>query len=353
MDGNAIILTGGLLTTPAAKTAHGLVRGTDRYLIQGVIDPTAAGQDAGTLVDGKVRNIPIHASVAEFMDHGSASYCIVGIANAGGKLPPDLLPEIKQAIQGGMSIVCGLHEFLSDHPEIAPLAAKHQVSLIDVRKPQKRENLHFWSGAIFDVKCPKIAVMGIDCAVGKRTTARFLTEACQEAGIHAQMIYTGQTGWMQGGKYGFILDSTLNDFVSGELEHAIVSCYQETNPDVIFVEGQAALRNPSGPCGSEYLVSGNMDGVILQIIPHREHYKGWGQFGLKIPPISQEIALIEMYGSKVLAVTINTQQLTPEQAQHYKQHYQEELQLPVILPVEEGVGELLPLIQTLVANPTS
>ena len=58
------------------------------------------------------------------------------------------------------------------------------------------------------------------------------------------MIYTGQTGWLQGGKYGFIFDSTLNDFVSGELEHAILTCYEETNPDVILIEGQSALRNP-------------------------------------------------------------------------------------------------------------
>ena len=349
MDGNAIILTGGLLLTPAAKTAHGLIRGTERYNIQAIIDPKSAGQDAGILVDGTARNIPIYATVEEFLQHGQADHCIVGIANAGGKLPPDLMPEIRQAIQGGMSIVCGLHEFLSDHPEIGPLAAKHGVKLIDVRKPRPRSELHFWSGAIFDVSCSKIAVMGIDCAVGKRTTARFLTEACQQQGINAQMIYTGQTGWMQGGKYGFILDSTLNDFVSGELEHAIVSCYKETQPDVIFIEGQAALRNPSGPCGSEYLVSGNVDGVILQVIPHREYYKGWGQFDLKIPPIAQEIALIEMYGSKVLAVTINTQQLTPEEAQQFKSTYEQELNIPVVLPVEEGVDSLIPLITTLVS----
>ena len=40
-------------------------------------------------------------------------------------------------------------------------------------------------------------------------------------------ITSGQTGWMQGGKYGFILDSTVNDFVSGELEKAIVECDRE------------------------------------------------------------------------------------------------------------------------------
>jgi hypothetical protein len=31
--------------------------------------------------------------------------------------------------------------------------------------------LHFWKGEIFKVKAARIAVLGIDCAVGKRTTA--------------------------------------------------------------------------------------------------------------------------------------------------------------------------------------
>ena len=42
------------------------------------------------------------------------------------------------------------------------------------------------------------------------------------------MIYTGQTGKLQGGHYGFILDSTLNDFVSGELESAVMLCEEKT-----------------------------------------------------------------------------------------------------------------------------
>ena len=102
----------------------------------------------------------------------------------------------------------------------------------------------------------------MDCAMGKRTAARMLTQACKKHDINAQMIYTGQTGWLQGGQYGFVFDSTLNDFISGELEHAIITCNKETSPDLILLEGQSALRNPSGPCGSELLVSGNEHAFI-------------------------------------------------------------------------------------------
>ena len=92
-------------------------------------------------------------------------------------------------------------------------------------------------------------------------------ESLRRRGKQAEMIYTGQTGWMQGSPYGFIFDSTVNDFIGGELEKAVLTCAREAKPDYILLEGQSALRNPSGPCGSEYLLSANAKGVILQHAP--------------------------------------------------------------------------------------
>ncbi len=123
------------------------------------------------------------------------------------------------------------------------------------------------------------------------------------------MIYTGQTGWLQGGQYGFIFDSTLNDFVSGELEHAIVSCWEETRPDLILLEGQSALRNPSGPCGPELLISGNAKQVILVHAPKRKYFDNEAHWG-EIPPVETEIALIRQYGAQVLALALNTEGCT-------------------------------------------
>jgi uncharacterized NAD-dependent epimerase/dehydratase family protein len=168
-----------------------------------------------------------------------------------------MLSLIYDAVKKGISVVNGLHEYLNDKADLVALALNTGAQLIDVRKPKSRADLHFWEGTIFNVTAPIIAVIGMDCAMGKRTTARMLKQACLAEGLKAEMIYTGQTGWLQGGQYGFIFDSTLNDFVSGELEHAIVSCWKETNPAMIFLEGQSSLRNPSGPCGIELLISGN------------------------------------------------------------------------------------------------
>jgi uncharacterized NAD-dependent epimerase/dehydratase family protein len=344
----AIVLTDGMLQSSDAKTAHGLIRGTERYAIVAVIDSEQAGQDAGEVLDGIHRNIPVFATVEEAANSmPDIQYCIIGVATVGGKLPAHFMPIIEDCIRRKMGVVNGLHEFLCSKPHLVKLAAQCGVELIDVRKPKDREDLHFWDASIYKVTAPIIAVMGTDCALGKRTTCRLVKQACQAAGIHAEMIYTGQTGWMQGGEYGFIFDSTLNDFISGELEHAIVSCWQETGADVILIEGQAALRNPSGPCGPELLVSGNAKRVILVHAPKRmfyDHLPEWGP----IHSVKSEIELIKMYGSQVIALALNTEACTIEEALDFQTAYEASLQIPVLLPLQQGVEAVVPLIQSLI-----
>jgi len=230
------------------------------------------------------------------------------------------------------------------------LAKEYNVELIDVRKPKNRKDLHFWNAEIYSVKAPIIAVIGTDCALGKRTTCRMVKQACADAKINAQMIYTGQTGWLQGGQYGFIFDSTLNDFISGELEHTIVSCWKETNADVLLIEGQSALRNPSGPCGAEMLVSGNAKHVILVHAPKRKHYEHLAEWGA-IHSVASEIELIKMYGSNVIAVALNTEQCSLEEAFQFQKEYEAELYIPVLLPLQQGVEKIIPVIQSLLKQP--
>jgi uncharacterized NAD-dependent epimerase/dehydratase family protein len=186
----------------------------------------------------------------------------------------------------------------------------------------------------------------MDCATGKRTTARMIREACQKEGFNAQMIFTGQTGWLQGGKYGFIFDSTLNDFVSGEIEHAIVRCWKETSADFILLEGQSSLRNPSGPCGFEFLISGNAKHVILVHAPKRQYFDDEAHFG-KIPSVESEIDLISRLGSKVIALALNTQGCSVEESKFYQAHYENLLNIPVLLPIEEGVEKIILTLKTL------
>jgi uncharacterized NAD-dependent epimerase/dehydratase family protein len=343
--GNALVLTNGLLQTSDAKTAHGLIRGTERFTIVGIIDhEKTAGNDAGELLDGQYRGIPVFAHLSAALTNIThVQYLIIGVATPGGVLPLEMLETVRQAIQKGISIVNGLHEYLSDKPEIAALAARYNVALLDIRRPKQRKDLHFWTGEIYQVKAPIVAVMGMDCAMGKRTTARLIRQACEAEGIRAHMIYTGQTGWLQGGEYGFVFDSTLNDFVSGELEHAIVRCWKETNADLILLEGQSSLRNPSGPCGLEFLISGNAKHVVLVCAPKRRFFDDdphWGE----IPSVASEVNLIHTLGAKVIALAMNTEGCTAEEIQAFQQRYEQELDIPVLLPLQEGVKKLIPAI---------
>ena len=235
-------------------------------------------------------------------------------------------------------------------PEWVALAEKAGVSLIDIRKPKKP--LHFWTGEIQSVRAPRVAVLGTECAVGKRTTARLLVEACCKDGIATQMIYTGQTGWMQGAAHGFILDAVPNDFVGGELEHAIVLADREFSPDLIVLEGQSALRNPCGPCGSEFILCAGARGVILQHAPGREYFHGYEKLGCRIPPVSEEIELIRLLGARTLALTLNGENMEPDELLAERKRLSDQLGIPVVLPLEEGVDALLPLIKQYIAGET-
>jgi uncharacterized NAD-dependent epimerase/dehydratase family protein len=347
MDGIAVVLAPGAFRTDGAKTAHGLVRGSERFDVVGVVDADAAGQDAGVVLDGRARGIPIFASLTEAIAGARRrpDTCIVGVATPGGTLPPALRAFLLEALRAGLHVVNGLHQLAGDDPELAAVAARAGVRIVDVRRAKPRSELHFWTGEIASVRAPRIAVLGTDCAIGKRTTARLLVEACRAEGLKAEMIYTGQTGWMQGSRYGFVLDAVINDFVSGELEHAVVSCDRAESPDLIVIEGQSSLRNPSGPCGAELLVSAQARHVILQHAPGRACFRGRERW--RLPPIDEEVALIRLYGSEVIAVTLNGENISGGALVEAQQELASRLGLPVVRPLEEGGQALLPAVRRL------
>ncbi len=69
IDGPALVYCEGAFNTTNGKTAHGLVRFTERYNVAAVIDSRYTGHDAGEILDGKKNGIPVFASVdAAFED---------------------------------------------------------------------------------------------------------------------------------------------------------------------------------------------------------------------------------------------------------------------------------------------
>jgi uncharacterized NAD-dependent epimerase/dehydratase family protein len=344
MQGRAVVLAPGAFASDRAKTAHGLVRGSDRFEVVAVVDAASAGRDAGEVLDGRRRGIPILASLAEALGSQAApDTCVVGVAMGGGFMPPEVRVLLIEAAQAGLTLVNGLHELCSEDPQISAAAARGGARILDLRRPRPIKELRFWTGEIANVRAPRLALLGTDCAVGKRTTARMLVQACRDQGLRAEMVYTGQTGWMQGARWGFILDATPNDFVAGELEGAVVACDREARPDVIIIEGQSSLRNPSGPCGAELLVSAGSRAAILQHAPGRPCFKGHA--GWEVPSLLQELELIQLYGAQVLAVTLNGDNRSPADIESDKKRLAARLGVPVVAPLADGVSALVPLVR--------
>ena len=308
-EGNAIVYCEGAFNTPNGKTAHGLVRRTLRYNILSVIDSCYASKDAGLILDEKVKNIQIYEDIPSAVNAASisgrtATHMVVGIAPDGGRLSPEAKKDVKIAIDSGLNIDSGLHDFLTEDAEISSLAAKRNVKIRDIRKTPSRNELHFFNGKIEQVTSLKIALLGTDSAVGKRTTAWIIVDSLNASGFNAQFVGTGQTAWMQGAQYCIILDSLINDFVAGEIEHAVWSAWKENNPDFIIIEGQGSLMNPAYPGGFEILAAGRTDVVILQHAPARKEYDGFP--GYEIHSLDKQIRAIELISGKpVIAITIN------------------------------------------------
>ncbi|MFZ1678841.1 MAG: DUF1611 domain-containing protein [Saprospiraceae bacterium] len=343
----AIVYCAGAFNTPNGKTAHGLVRFTERYEVLAVIDPHYAGKDAREVLDGVKTGIPVVKDLDDALEvarkRGGADVFVVGLAPDGGRLPDAARDVVKQAVALGLHVDSGLHDFLSDDPVSSTLANEKGVRIKDIRKPPERKDLHFFSGKIEEVDCLKLAVLGTDSAIGKRTTAWIIVHGLRKAGYKAELIGTGQTAWMQGAKYSIVLDSLINDFVSGEIEHAVHEAWKNEKPDVIILEGQGSLMNPAYPGGFELLAAGRPDYVILQHAPKRVEYDGFP--GYPLHALDHQIKAIEFIsGKKVIAITVNHEEMTPAEIPVACRQITEETGLPAFDVLFSGPDELIQII---------
>lgn len=349
----AVILAEGAFTTPRGKVAHGLVRGTSRFDIRAVVDSTCAGADAGILLDGRPAGIPITTDLlgARILAGRRRPAAILGVAPHGGRMTRQIHGQLVAALHQGFDLVSGLHDFLCDDPVIARIAQRLGATITDVRKPPTDRRLRFWTGEVADVRATRIALLGTDCMVGKRTTARKLVDSLRTAGTSAEMIHTGQTGWMQGGRFGIVLDSLVNDFIPGELEGAILDCAAQADPDVMVIEGQSGMRNPAGAGGGAVLtLSCDAHAIVLQHSPAREFFDGLEKRKHRIPELADEIDLLERFGRQVCAVTLNTRGMDPAIIDAECTRLEASLGIPVIAPLEQGVDRLAQVVRGLGTN---
>lgn len=324
------------------KVANGLARHSDKYQIVGIIDSKKAGLDAGEYLDGIKNGIPVYESVDEAINNleDVPEYFIYGIAPLASFLSKEDREVIFSAMKLGMDIVNGLPEFLTMDEEFIQKSAEYGVKIFDIRKPSDRKDLHNFTGRINEVKAPVIGVMGTDCAVGKRTTAVALVDALREKGLNVAFIATGQTGLLQGAKYGVAVDVLTSGFATGEVENAVVNAYEIDDPDIIVVEGQGALSHPAFTSSSAIVRGAMPNAIIVQHPPRRMNHCDYPN--IPMPTLESEINLIETFSkSKVIGITINHEDMTDAEVNSTVFEYENKYKLPTTDVLKHGCDKLV------------
>lgn len=342
MRETAIIYCEGYLGTMDGKTANGLVRNSKKYQIIGVVDSTRAGVDAGEYIEGQKNGILVFASLVDAINFlGKVpDHFIYGIAPADAFLKENERAIIFEAMEQGMNIVNPLQQFFTDDEDFVKSAAENNVQMLDIRKPPEKADMGIFSGQIFNVPTPVVAVLGTDGAIGKRTTSVLLVKALIDQGYNAAFVATGQTGLIQGAKYGVAIDAIPFQFMIGEIEKEVVKAYENENPDIIVIEGQGAMSHPAyiSSCG---IIRGARPGaIIVQHAPKRENL---GDFDfMKMPKLEDEIELIEMFSkSQVIAITINHENMSDNEIDAAVVEYEQQFKIPATDVLKHGCDKLI------------
>ena len=300
--------------------------------------PTVAIVDSGRPGE-TYEEIPIVASVEEGLAF-EPDTALVGVATQGGRFPPAWRELLKESIAAGLDVENGLHEFLSDDPEMAELASKHGVELRDLRKPPP--GLSVPTGENLRVQAKIVLTVGSDCAIGKKTVAIELDRAARARGLKSEFVPTGQTGIAIAG-WGIAVDAVVADFLAGAAEWLVVEGARRGG-EVLFVEGQGALVHPAYSGVTMGLLHGSAPHAL--VLCHRagaEVVEGYPDHPL--PPLAELVELHEraslpLRPARVAGIALNTHGLSDEDARAAAAAARAETGLPADDPVRFG-GDLL------------
>lgn len=342
MKRNAIIYCESEFGKIDGKVANGLVRHSEQYNILGIIDSTKTGVDAGEHLDGVKNGIPIFSTIKSATDYLGfiPDYFIYGIAPLESFLSQKQREVFFTAMKRGLNIINGMAEYLTEDLEFVQKAKEYNITITDVRKPRPKKELPHFSGKIFGINTPVIAVLGTDSAIGKRTTAVLLREALEQKGVKAIFVSTGQTGVIQGSKYGVAIDVLSSGYATGAVENAVVNACENEDPDIVIVEGQGALSHPAFLSSCAIIKGAQPDAILLQHAPKRKTYCDFPQ--IAIPTLASEIKQLEVFSnSKVIAITINHENMTDVELENVIQTYEGKYQRPTTDVLKYGCSKLV------------
>jgi uncharacterized NAD-dependent epimerase/dehydratase family protein len=313
MERRYLILAPHVFATRAAKTAHGVIAYSSDVTVA-VVDPSNTGRSVRDVLPHLDCDAPIVASVAAGLAYKPTSL-LVGIAPAGGALPPEFRLEIAAALRAGLEIVSGLHTILGDDEEFAELAKAHDSRIWDLRLPPAAP---LFSGAAYDIEATIVLTVGSDCAVGKMTASLELARAAQERGTRAVFVPTGQTGIAIAG-WGTSVDRVVCDFAPGAAEQLVLEgerrandAAAENSTALLVVEGQGAINHPAyAPVTLALLYGSAPDALVLVHIPSRSVIDGYDVplLGYRELIRTYENLCAGVKPARVIAIALNTRDL--------------------------------------------
>lgn len=275
--------------------------------------------------------------ISQAAQKGAKSF-VLGFANSGGVLDRKWLPYILEALDQGMDIVSGLHDKLTDFPELVTKAEQTQRQLLDIRHPKAE----FVTGTGRKRTGKRLLTVGTDCSVGKMYTSLSLEKAMKAQAMDVSFRATGQCGILIAGT-GVAIDCVISDFLSGAAE----SLSPDNHPqhwDII--EGQGSLSHPAFAGVSLGLLHGSQpDALVICHDLNRSHMRGLPDS--QFPSIATTIALnlqaarLTNPAVKIVGITVNTSSVSVEEGQRICAQLSEEFSLPCVDPLRDGTDSII------------
>lgn len=301
-----LILAEGYLADPHhGKTTRGVVNYGQNEVVA-IVDSTYDGTE--------FQGIPVTETIAAALVHAPDT-ALVGVAPTGGKMPPEFRVQALEAIEAGLDVEAGMHEFMVDDSELSARAKARSVELRDLRRPP--DDLSVPTGANLEHAADVVLTVGSDCAIGKMTIALELHRTAQSQGRASVFVPTGQTGIAIAG-WGIAVDAVVADYVAGASERLVLE--GASQGDLLWIEGQGSLIHP--------LYSGVTLGLYHGSMPHHLvlcHRAGDlhidGRPVHAIPSLSELVAIYERAAlparkATVDAIALNTSLLDEQAARN-------------------------------------
>jgi uncharacterized NAD-dependent epimerase/dehydratase family protein len=214
---------------------------------------------------------------------------LVGVAPPGGALPPAGAP-IVQAIEAGLEIVSGLHQFLADDPSSRPPPRAAAAGIWDVRAARcalvRRQRLRRRRARRADGRQ----------RLRRRQDDRRARTHARGARARARRAISGdRTNRHRDRGLGVPVDRTISDFTSGAVEELVVA---RPTPNCSSSKARAAINHPAFAAVTLGLLYGAApDALVLVHLASRTQMEDYGT-----PLLAPGARLIELYEGLCAAV---------------------------------------------------